>query len=247
MATRASDLQLGLLDPPHEQLGWQVRESRRARRLTVRVFPGGNVEIVVPVGTRPRLVQQFVARHREWIDGKVEEFRHVGTDGQDALPTSVSFVATDQRFEVSYLPTDGVPRLEELAGRITLHGDLDRSPLVRHALQRWLLRSAHDQLVPWLIATADGHRLGFKRAQVRRQRTRWGSCSRSGTISINACLMFQPPEVVRYLFVHELAHTVHMNHSRRFWRLVERLEPGWQTLDRELSRGWRRVPHWAIG
>ena len=59
--------------------------------------------------------------------------------------------------------------------------------------------------------------------------------------------MFQPAEVVRYLFVHELAHTVHMNHSRSFWRLVERLEPGWQSLDRDLARGWRHVPHWAIG
>jgi len=247
MAIRPLDLQLDLLDAEREQRGWQVRESRRARRLSVRVFPGGRVEIVVPVGTRPRTVQQFVSRHRGWIDRKVDEFRHAGADREDTLPTAVDFRATGHRFEVSYLPTDGAPRLEELAGRIMIHGDLDREALLRHALQRWLLRTAHDQLVPRLISTADRHALGFKRAQVRRQRTRWGSCSRSGTISINACLMFQSPEVVRYLFVHELAHTVHMNHSRRFWRLVERLEPAWRHLDRELSKGWRHVPHWAIG
>jgi predicted metal-dependent hydrolase len=93
---------------------------------------------------------------------------------------------------------------------------------------------------------AAGHGLSYARAQVRRQRTRWGSCSRAGTLSINACLMFQPADVVQYLFVHELAHTVHLNHSRRFWKLVERLEPRWHALDRELSRGWRHVPEWAI-
>lgn len=246
MATRRDDVQLTLLEPVRERDDWQVRESRRARRLSVRVFPGGRVEIVVPVGTRPRTVEQFVSRHRGWIDRKVDEFRHAGSEQDDAPPATVAFRATGQQFEVCYLPGAGAPRLEELAGRITLRGDLDRSALLRHAMQRWLLRTAHDQLVPRLIETADRHGLGFNRVQVRRQRTRWGSCSRSGTISINACLLFQSADVVRYLFVHELAHTVHMNHSRRFWRMVERLEPGWQTLDRELSRGWRHVPHWAI-
>ena len=84
MATRLLDLQFSLLDLERERLGWQVRESRRARRLSVRVFPGGRVEIVVPVGTRPRTVQQFVARHRDWIDRKVEEFRHAGPDREES-------------------------------------------------------------------------------------------------------------------------------------------------------------------
>jgi len=239
--------QLALLEPAQAQPTWQVRESLRARRLTVRVFPGGRVEIVVPVGTRARLVQQFVARHRRWIERKVGEFRHLSTEPEDALPMSVAFRATGQQYAVAYLPGRGAPHLEQSEGVLTIRGELDRTPLMRHALQRWLLRTAHDNLVPWLSATAGHHELEFSRAQVRRQRTRWGSCSRTGTISINACLMFQSPDVVRYLFVHELAHTVHMNHSRRFWRLVERLEPGWRALDRELSAGWRYVPHWAIG
>lgn len=241
------DPQLALLEPAQAQPVWQVRESLRARRLTVRVFPGGRVEIVVPVGTRARLVQQFVARHRSWIERKVGEFRHASTEPEDALPVSVAFRATGRHYAIAYLPAAGAPHLEESGGVLTIRGELDRTALMRHALQRWLLRTAHESLVPWLVSTAERHGLGFGRSQVRRQRTRWGSCSRTGTISINACLMFQSPEVVRYLFVHELAHTVHMNHSRRFWRLVERLEPGWRALDRELSTGWRHVPHWAIG
>jgi predicted metal-dependent hydrolase len=81
---------------------------------------------------------------------------------------------------------------------------------------------------------------------VRRQRTRWGSCSTQGTISLNACLLFQSPAVVRYLMVHELCHRRHMNHSRRFWALVESLEPGWKPLDAELLQGWRKVPAWVF-
>jgi predicted metal-dependent hydrolase len=239
--------QLALLDVEQAQPDWRVRESPRARRLTVRVFPGGRVEIVVPVGTRSRTVQQFVTHHRRWIDRKVEELRHLVTGTVDDLPESVYFQAIDQRLSIRYLETQGSPRVTELASGILVRGDLSRLPLVRHVLHRWLLHRAHSNLVPWLESVASRHGLEFQRVQVRRQRTRWGSCSRSGTISINACLMFQPADVVRYLFVHELAHTVHLNHSRRFWHLVERLEPDWQVLDRELTRGWRHVPHWAIG
>ena len=81
---------------------------------------------------------------------------------------------------------------------------------------------------------------------LRRQRTRWGSCSAAGTISLNVCLMFQRPEVVRYLMVHELCHRRHMNHSDRFWQLVESFEPGWRALDAELLKGWRHVPGWVF-
>ena len=87
---------------------------------------------------------------------------------------------------------------------------------------------------------------GFQRLQIRLQRSRWGSCSRQGTISLNGCLLFQRPQVVRYLLVHELAHRQHMNHGPRFWALVAEHEPEWRTLDRELVHGWRQVPRWAL-
>lgn len=238
--------QLALFDAAQAQEAWRVRESPRARRLTVRVLPGGRVEIVVPPGTRANTVQHFVARHRGWIERKVNDYRHAGLGCTEQLPTEIFFPATASRFTVAYAATPAAPRLHEAAAGVTLLGDLARTALVRHALQRWLLRKAHESLVPWLQSTAAQHGRPVGRIQVRRQRTRWGSCSRSGTLSINACLMFQAPEVVRYLFVHELAHTVHMNHSRSFWRLVEALEPGWRELDRELAAGWRSVPHWAI-
>jgi hypothetical protein len=239
--------QLALFDVEPAQAAWRVRESLRARRLTVRVFPGGRVEIVVPSGTRSRTVQQFVARHRRWIDRKVQEFRHLTAEATEGPPASISLQAVGRQLAVRYFDTAGAPRATTAGEELQVGGDLGRVALVRHALQRWLLQTAHAELLPWLDETARRHGLDYARGQVRRQRTRWGSCSRSGTISINACLLFQPPDVVRYLFVHELAHTVHLNHSRRFWRLVERLEPGWHALDRDLSRGWRHVPHWAIG
>jgi predicted metal-dependent hydrolase len=138
-------------------------------------------------------------------------------------------------------------RLRLLDGTLAVSGPRSRPALLRHALQRFLMREAHAALGPWLARVASASGLAYERLQIRRQRTRWGSCSRSGTISLNACLLFQPPDVANYLLIHELAHTRHMNHSRRFWRLVESLEPRWRELDAALTRGWREVPAWAIG
>ena len=68
-----------------------------------------------------------------------------------------------------------------------------------------------------------------------------------GTISLNCCLMFQRPQVTRYLLIHELAHTRHMHHGVRFWQCVGRHCPDYRALDRELLDGWKRVPAWVFG
>jgi len=248
MSTRATHAaQLGLLeDAPGSHAAWRVRASDRARRLTVRVFPGGEVEIVVPNGTRPRAVEKFVARYRSWIDRKVAQYRPLEAANSDELPAAIRFQASGECWRVDYVEGQGAPHLAVDGNRLLLIGDLSRVALARHALQRFTMRMAHSILVPQLERLAAESGLHYSTAQIRRQRTRWGSCSRRGTISLNACLMFQPPAVVRYLLLHELAHTRHMNHSRRFWALVEQLEPRWRELDAGLSHGWREVPAWAL-
>jgi predicted metal-dependent hydrolase len=242
------EAQLGLLDDAAQpDLAWRVRASERARRLAVRVLPGGFVEIVVPRGTRPRAVEQFVARHRRWIERTLDQYRPAGPAASHLLPDRLHFAATGRSYEIRYAGGTGAPRLVPGERAITITGAADRPVRLRHALQRFTMREAHAVLGPWLAQLSAETDLHFARFQIRRQRTRWGSCSPSGTISLNACLMFQPPPVVNYLLVHELAHTRHMNHSGRFWRLVERCEPRWRELDAALTRGWREVPAWALG
>jgi len=239
--------QLGLLEGSAIGHGaWRVRASERARRLTVRVFPGGQVEIVVPNGTRPRAVEQFVARYRQWIDRKVAQYRPLEIETGDALPETIRFRASGECWRVEYVEAPGAPKLVIDGERLLLLGELSRTALARHALQRFTMRRAHAILLPLLDRLAVECGLRYSKAQIRRQRTRWGSCSRRGTISLNACLVFQSPEIVRYLLIHELAHTRHMNHSRRFWALVAQLEPCWRERDAGLSQGWREVPGWVL-
>ena len=110
----------------------------------------------------------------------------------------------------------------------------------------WLMRAAQARLAPRVAALAASAGVNYSQVSIRRQRSRWGSCSARGTISLNCCLLFQRPEVVDYLIIHELMNVKHMNHSARFWQAVERHCADWRALDRELVQGWRHVPRWVF-
>ena len=71
---------------------------------------------------------------------------------------------------------------------------------------------------------------------IRRQRRRWGSCNKSGLVSINLCAGLLPDELLEYIVVHELCHLVHFDHSARFHRLLEQLLPGAQSRKKDLQR-----------
>lgn len=224
-----------------------VRESHRARRLTVRVFHTGRVEVVVPARTSPVTVQRFLERHRTWIERKREEARARAVPVAPFPPAMIEFAACGEIWRLHVSGSGRRVRLKPLGPELlALDGDASDGRAVRQALRRWLTDRATDFLTPALHACARELGFDFQRVLVRRQRSRWGSCSTRGTISLNCCLLFQRPAVVRYLMIHELSHTVHMNHSRRFWQTVGQHCPDYQRLDRELLDGWRRVPHWVF-
>ncbi len=240
--------QLPLWSDKHATDGWSVRESQRARRLTVRVFHTGRVEIVVPSRTSQRAVERFLERHRTWIERKREEARRRAGPPVPFPPRQIELPACEETWRIHLAGGCGRARIGSPAlGLLALGGDAGNGQAVRQALRRWLTERARQVLAPRLADCARELGFSYDRVLIRRQRTRWGSCSTRGTISLNCCLLFQRPPVVRYLMIHELVHTLHMNHSRRFWQRVARHCPDYHSLDRELLDGWRRVPEWVFG
>jgi predicted metal-dependent hydrolase len=239
--------QLQLFDSRSAADRWTVRVSRRARRLSVRVYPGGRVEVVVPPGASPATVQKFVGAHRQWIHRRVADLSTAAAI-DDTRPVSIKLPAIGRHYAVEYEHAAGPTARVRVAGEggVFVSGPLHNERVITAALRDWLTNLAHEQLGSELARVAAEGGFRYARAQIRRQRTRWGSCSASGTISLNVCLLFMRPQVVRYLLVHELCHTRHMNHSARFWSLVESLEPGYRELDRELLSGWQSVPGWLF-
>ncbi len=111
-------------------------------------------------------------------------------------------------------------------------------------LRQWTRKQAWALLPPMLKQLSIACGLAYKKVSIRSQKTRWGSCSSHGTISLNDQLVFVPEATVRYLMIHELCHTRHMNHSVNFWRLVENFYPDYRYHERVLNQARERVPEW---
>jgi len=229
----------------------QIRVSPRARRLAIRVYPDARVEVVVPRRVGPREVEHFISAHREWIGSRRAMALRNRPAPQAFPPAHIEFASTGEHWRLHLAGGTGPVRVTEQGGRSELEhvlrvGGAWHPATLRRALRSWLLRAARARLEPRVVALAASTGVRYSRVTIRRQRSRWGSCSARGTISLNACLLFQRAPVVDYLVVHELTHVKHMNHSARFWQAVEHHCADWRDLDRELVVGWRHVPRWVF-
>jgi hypothetical protein len=181
----------------------------RARRYLIRVTGDGTVRITVPRWGSKREAEAFAARERAWIE---KQLRRAKLE-RDARERERS-TANDQ---------SGAAR-PELATASTADE------------RRALIGRAKKELPPRLLELAAEHGLAVSRISIRNQRWRWGSCSRAGHICLNWRLLTMPEMVRDYVLIHELMHLKRMDHSPKFWKLVERACPGYQD-----ARQWLRA------
>jgi len=227
--------------------GFSVRESARAKRLSIKVFPRGRVEVVVPRRTRAADVKEFVEAHHDWIRKARASFAAEHPPEPFALPVRIDLPGIDRKFCVRYERADNskTVRYRVRGNTLILSGRTDDDSQCVKALKRWLIALGKKEMLPRLrtLSTETGN--AFKTMHVRGQRTCWGSHSSTGTISLNYCLMFLDQKHLRYVMVHELCHARHMNHSQRFWQLVGRFVPAYRELDKDLNNSWKRIPTWV--
>ncbi|MGF1537755.1 MAG: M48 family metallopeptidase [Elainellaceae cyanobacterium] len=234
---------------PYTIPGYSVRQSRRSRRLRVQVSTTGDVEVVVPQGCSIKQVTQFLKDKQDWIQRTqrrmVTARQTRSPETGQTQPSCVFLRALGQSWPVEYHPSGGdCVQIEATAGQLRLSGAIHHVAPCQRALQDWVRHMGKLHLLPWLEQVSQDVQLPYAKATIRRQKTRWGSCTSRRSISLNDKLLFLPPAVVRYVLVHELCHTVHLNHSAEFWALVERWERDYRALDQALKEGWQYVPDW---
>ena len=229
---------------------YRVRENRRAKRIILRVTAAHGLEVVVPSAAARRQIPEILAKNRTWIERALKKLCDEQVAASRELqtpPAAISLPAVSEMWTVTREHIiGGRPRVEERAlHHLHLRADLNGSDW-QTLLRTWLIARGEKAFSLWLKQLSERTQLSYARITVRLQKTRWGSCSRSGNISLNARLLFVTPEIANYVLLHELCHTKELNHSIRFWRLVERFEPNWRKLDRALTDVSRTLPRWAM-
>jgi predicted metal-dependent hydrolase len=210
---------------------YEVRRSDRARRSRIDVDLRG-VCVVVPTGSQTD-PESLLAEHADWVLEKDAEY----ATERARIP--------ERRFEPgATFPYRGAPHEVVVERRSTSVVEADTLRLARHhvvetsvkrALECLYRRTAREAFTEVAEAYAPRMAVDYERIEVRNQRTRWGSCSSNGTLSLNWRLVMGPPDVLEYVVVHELAHLQESNHSEAFWSIVAEQLP-----DYEERRAWLR-------
>ena len=233
---------------------YYVRVSSRSQRVYIKMNPLGRIEVVIPKGFDQGRVPEILQQRQDWISKTLSqlETRWAQSPEQHSLmPAQINLRAVDDVGQVQYhAHYVQRSRLKELADQY-LHLSypiVDEEPaslLASQRLQQWLTTKAKQILLPWFEQVSHETGMSYRQAQVRAQKTRWGSCTSKKIINLNRNLIFLEPELVRYLFIHELSHTHHMNHSADFWKQVEIFEPDYRKQDRKLNLASQSIPLWV--
>jgi predicted metal-dependent hydrolase len=205
-----------------------LRRNARARRLSLRLDPAlGEVVVVAPLRVPPQVIADFVNRHAEWVRRR-----------RAAMPVRTPFQPGAE------VPILGVPHRiahDPAAGRGVrcADGELRVGGPAEHLgarLAAWLQAEARRQLLARSRAMALKLGVTVAAVSVRDTRSRWGSCASSGRLSYSWRLLLAPEAVLDYVVAHEVAHLVEMNHSSRFWAVVDRLHP-----ESDRCRAWLKA------
>lgn len=207
---------------------YEMVQSSRAKIIRIKISPAGEVRVVVPQRVNDKKAHDFVKEKKKWIDKVLKEIATTPIP-EIVIPTMLNLQAISQSWQVDYLPTDyeGVMLTPE-AGSLLVEGLVNDKLLVFNVLEKWLKIKAKQVFPEMLGGIATTHGFVYNRVTIRGQKTRWGSCSSKKNINLNYKLLFFPEAVMRYVFIHELCHTQEMNHSRRFWALVEQCDADYQ-------------------
>ncbi|MGO8905419.1 MAG: M48 family metallopeptidase [Solirubrobacteraceae bacterium] len=207
------------------QITYTVRRSARARRIRVNVHTHTGVEVVLPAGAPERAAQAAVGELRPWIERRLGE-RREALDLIAARAGTLPYLG--QSLEL--VPQAGRTRVHRAGGRLLVPGGD-----ARQALERFYRRAARAEVALRLDRATELVGSAYSGLAIRAQRTRWASCSADGHMSFNWRLLLAPERVLDYVVWHEVCHLEILDHSPRFWALLQRRWPHYRE-----DRDWLR-------
>lgn len=236
--------------PDGRELEFEIRSSTKARSLRLKFSARAGLIVIVPSGLERDRILQLVASKVDWIAERLSEFdsvRHLVSEAAPVRPQAFDLPALAESWRIEYRATRSltVGARTNQPGRIVVSGAIDDIEACQAAIRRWLARHAKGALSSWLSNLAKQTGLRYTDLAIKNQRTRWGSCTVHGRITLNCKLLFLPRDLVRYVLVHELCHLLEANHSDRFWGHLRKFEPATDTLHGKMRDSWKLIPAWA--
>jgi len=225
-----------------------LRHSFRAKRIRIELRSDRSLLIVIPSGTREDQWLAFVLSKRQWIEKKLKKPALQGPGrktGVSGFPSTMDLLCQTQQYSISR-HTGTQNRAIAVAETLNLVCKHTSEKLMFQNLRRWLITQAREEFLARLDRISKATGLEWNRLSIRGQKTRWGSCSAQGNLSLNFKMLFLPSDLVDYVLLHELVHTREMNHSHHFWALMKKFDPKCEQHRADLRKAGQLLPEWVV-
>lgn len=208
-----------------------IRASRRS--ISIQISKNHGLIVRAPFSVPEDIIHAFVDRKSDWIR------KHLTKHTEQLIQknNTLYYLGQSHLFEYNLLQKETVDRNEWF---FTFTGKVQDNSSEYATLIKWYRKQARIHLAQRVSYYSEKHGLPYEQIRITSAITQWGSCSAHNNLNFPWRLVMVPREVIDYVVVHELAHTIHKNHSSRFWGLVESIMPDWKEHRAHLKEeGWK--------
>jgi predicted metal-dependent hydrolase len=209
----------------------------RSKRRTLALFIENDGSLVVraPLRISENAIHEFVADNNRWIEKKQAEAAVIGSAPVKQYIPGETFLFLGNPYKLEVLKGQKKALLFNEGFKLADHAQGN----AEKAFKDWYRKQARKVITEHVNLFASQYDLHYEKIRISSARTRWGSCSPSGTLSFSWRLIITPIEVVDYVIIHELVHTVVHSHSKRFWKKVEKILPDYKDYNKWLRKNGR--------
>ena len=209
---------------------YSIKSHPRTRHVKLKASLKNGLELIVPPRFNLKKIPEILVENREWIEKHLLKIAlDLAAKKEIELPQTVYLRALNQTWNVQYIECNSTLRIISRPHfEVAIIGKIQNKIACLKLLVIWLKKLAKTHLAKQLDLVSEQIALPYAKITVRDQQTRWGSCTRDKNISLNYRILFLPEHLARHIMIHELCHTVHLNHSDHFWKLVAKFDLDWK-------------------
>jgi len=206
------------------EINYILRFSSKAKYLRLQINHSNELEVILPKRYRHEKAEDFILQKKEWILKHLKKKQKAG----------FHFFGEEIKVVINYDLFVKKPQIIYFNKKLTTNIPAGYSFTQDEIFNIWLKHKAKIYIPKRIKELSNLTGFNYNKITIRSQKTRWGSCSAGGTLSFNYRLIRFKEKVVEYVIIHELCHLNEMNHSKKFWKLVEKFCPDYKNLKREL-------------
>ena len=206
-------------------------ERSNRKTLSLTVLKDGNIIIKAPISMKDDVIEKFVFDKQDWIRSKLMTIKETKNKFDDVMHYQ-KFLLYGNKYT---LLLDDVKKIETNANFQIIFPKKTEQDKVLKGMKSWYKKVAKKVLADRLAYVESRLKLKSKAMRITDSKGKWGSCNSFGTIVFNWRVVMLPPDLIDYVIVHELCHLVEMNHSKKFWTIVERFLPKSPVLKKNIK------------